>query len=102
MVRFVELPVIVFEVEPPIVTIPLAVVMVCVPLPPKAISPVKETIPVLVLMLPPFQVKGPPIVNDALVDEVAARSCPKVIVLVDVRTVGSLKLRFACEVIAPE
>ena len=72
---------------------PLVVVIARVPLPPSAISPLRATTPAPVLMLPPFQVNGPPTVNEALVELAAARSCPSVIVFVEVKTTGSLKLR---------
>ena len=92
-VRLVVLPVTVLDVEAPTVIMPLVVVMVRVPLPPNAISPLRVTSPELVLILPAFQVNGPFTVNAALVELAAARSWPKVIVLVEVKITGSLKLR---------
>ena len=73
-VRFALLPVTALDVDAPIVIIPLAVVMARVPPPPNTMSLLRVTEPELVVILPPFQVKGPPTVNAAFVELAAARS----------------------------
>ena len=92
----------VLAVEAPKVIAPLEVVIDLVPEPPNVMSPFNDTTPLPVEILPPFHVKEPPTVNDALVDEAAARSWLNVKVPLEVNVIGSLNDKFAWELIEPE
>ena len=81
---------------------PLDVVIDLVPEPPNEILPVNDTTPVPVEILPPFHVNEPPTVNDAFVEEAAARSWLNVKAPLEVNVTGSLKDKLAWELIEPE